>query len=113
MQTVFFDEFKKFQQIVDAVVGDNALKQQLAQRVKDYTGTFGQWVEFTDKVAPPVAVIEFNVKNMIPVADEIIGSAKVYTNAAAAALTASQQRTRSIIAAVGVAAVLIGWGSAG
>ncbi len=109
-QTLFFDEFKKFQQIVDAVGGDDALKQQLAPRVKDYTDTFAQWVEFTDKVAPPVAVIEFNVKSMIPVADEIIGSAKVHTNAAAAALTASQQRTRAIIAAVGLAAVLIGLG---
>ena len=99
MQTVFFDEFKKFQQIVDDVVGADVLKQQLAQRVKAYTDTFAQWVEFTDKVAPPVAVIEFNVKNMIPVAEEIIGSAKVYTNAASAALTASQQRTRTIIAA--------------
>ena len=109
-QTLFFDEFKKFKQIVGAIGGDDALKQQLAQRVKDYTDTFGRWVEFTDKVAPPVAVIEFNVRSMIPVADEIIGSAKVHTNAAAAALTASQQRTRSIIAAVGVAAVLIGLG---
>jgi methyl-accepting chemotaxis protein len=110
MQTVFFDEFKKFRLIVDDVVGDDALKQQLVQRVKAYTDTFGQWIELTDRVAPPVAVIEFNVKNMIPVADEIIGSAKVYTNAASAALTASQQRTRAIIAAVGIAAVLIGLG---
>ena len=47
---------------------------------------------------------------MIPVADEIIGSAKVYTNAAAAALAASQQRTRAIITGVGIAAVLIGLG---
>jgi methyl-accepting chemotaxis protein len=108
MQTVFFDE--KFQLILDDVVGDDALKQQLAQRVKTYTDTFAQWVEFTDKVAPPVAVIEFNVKSMIPVAEEIIGSAKVYTNAASAALAASQHRTRAIIAAVGVAAVLIGLG---
>src|SRR5215203_893519 len=110
LQNVFFDEFKKFQQIVDDVGGNDTLKQQLAQRVKAYTDTFAQWVEFTDKVAPPVAVIEFNVKNMIPVADEIIGSAKIDTNAAAAALTASQHRTRTIITAVGVAAVMIGLG---
>ena len=54
--------------------------------------------------------IEYNVKNMMPVADEIIGSAKVHTNAASAALTASQQRTRTIITGVGIAAVLIGLG---
>ena len=62
---------------MDDVVGADVLKQQLAQQVKAYTDTFAEWVEFTDKVAPPIAVIEFNVKNMIPVADEIIGSAKV------------------------------------
>ena len=81
--------------------------------MKTYSDTFAEWIELTDKVAPPIAVIEYNVKSMIPVADEIIGSAKVHTNAAAAALTASQQRTRTIIASVGIAAVLIGLASAG
>jgi methyl-accepting chemotaxis protein len=110
MQTVFFDEFKKFKTTVDAAVGAEAQKQQLAQQVKTYTDTFSEWIKFTDKIAPPIAVIEYNVKNMIPIAEEIIGSAKTYTNAAAAALTASQQRTRTIITSVGIAAVLIGLG---
>ena len=47
---------------------------------------------------------------MIPIADEIIASAKAHTNAAAAALTASQQRTSTIITCVGLATVLIGLG---
>ncbi len=110
MQTVFFDEFNKFEKIVENVDGAAALKQQLAQQVKAYSDTFAEWIEYTDKVSPPVAVIEFNVKSMIPVAEEIIGSAKVHTRGAAAALTASQQRTRAIIAGVGIAAVLIGLG---
>ena len=110
MQTVFFDEFKKFKTIADEVVGADILKQQLAQQVKAYSDTFAEWIEFTDKIAPPIAVIEYNIKNMIPVAEEIIGSAKVYTNAASAALTASQQRTRAIITSVGIAAVMIGLG---
>ena len=109
-QSMFFDEFKKFQQIVEDVAGAALLKQQLAQQVKAYSDTFAEWIEFTDKVSPPVAVIEFNVKNMIPLADDIIGSAKSYTNTAAAALTASQQRIRTIIIGVGLAAVLIGLG---
>jgi methyl-accepting chemotaxis protein len=107
MQTVFFDEFNKFENRGD-VDGADALKQQLAQQVKAYSDTFAEWIEYTDKVSPPVAVIEFNVKSMIPVAEEIIGSAKVHTRGAAVALTASQQRTRAIIAGVGIAAVLIG-----
>ena len=110
MQTMLFDEFKKFQLIVDAVAGDGAQKRRLAQEVTTYSDTFTKWIELTDKIAPPVAIVEYNVKSMIPVAEEIIGSAKVYTNAASAALTASQQRTRAIIATVGIAAVLIGLG---
>ena len=46
----------------------------------------------------------------MPVADEIIASAKVRTNAASQALAASQWRTRNIITGVGLAAVLIGLG---
>ena len=82
MQTVFFDEFKNFKTIVDDVVGADVLKEQLAQQVKAYSDTFAEWIEVTDKVAPPVAMIEYNVKNMMPVADEIIASAKIYTSAA-------------------------------
>ncbi len=110
MQTVFFDEFNKFKTLVDDVVGADVLKRQLADQVKTYSDTFAQWIELTDKVAPPIAIIEYNVKSMIPVADEIIGSAKIYTNAASAALSGSQQRTRAIITGVGLAAVLIGLG---
>jgi methyl-accepting chemotaxis protein len=108
MQTVFFSEFNRFKTIVDAVGGADDLKQQLAAQVKAYSDTFADWIELTDKVAPPVAVIEYNVQNMIPVAEEIIGSAKVYTNAASAALAASQHRIRAIITGVGILAVLIG-----
>jgi methyl-accepting chemotaxis protein len=110
IQNVFFNEFMKFKTAVDGVIGAEVLKEQLTQQVKVYSDTFAEWIEFTDKVSPPVAVIEYNVKSMIPIADEIIGSAKIYTNAASAALTASQEQTRAIITGVGVAAVLIGLG---
>jgi methyl-accepting chemotaxis protein len=110
MQTVFFDEFKKFQKIVADAIGADVLKEQLARQVKTYHDTFAEWIEYSGKVSPAIAVIELNVKNMISVAEEIIGSAKVHTSGAAAALAASQQRTRAIIAGVGIAAVLIGVG---
>ena len=110
LQNVFFDEFKKFKTVVDDIIAADVMKEQLVQQVKVYSDTFAKWIEYTDKVSPPVAVIEFNVKNMIPVAEEIIASAKVSTNAASTALTASQQRTRNIITGVGIGAVLIGLG---
>ncbi len=110
MQTVFFNEFNRFKTAVDDVIGADVLKEQLAERVKAYRDAFAEWIEFSGKVAPPVAVIEFNVQNTIPIAEEIIASAKAYTSTASEALTASQQRTRTISTGVGFAAVLIGLG---
>ena len=110
MENEFFDEFKNFQKVLHGVIGADVLKEQLAQQVKTYSETFAAWIDLNDQVAPPVAVIEYNVKNMIPVAEEVIRSAKLYTNAASAALAASQQRTRAIITSVGIGAVLIGLG---
>ena len=107
-ETIFFDEFKKFQATVTDIVAAEVLKQQLMDEVKAYRDIFAQWIEYSDKVAPPVAIIEYNANSMIPVADQIIGSAKSYTNVAAAALATSQKRTRVIITGVGIATVLIG-----
>jgi methyl-accepting chemotaxis protein len=110
VQNEFFNESKRFRSVLNEIVGSDALKEQLAQQVKTYADTFAEWIELTDQIGPPVAVIEYNVKAMIPIADEIIASSKNYTSAASAALTASQKRTRIIITAVGIAAVLIGLG---
>jgi methyl-accepting chemotaxis protein len=108
IQNAFANEFKNFQTTLAGIVGAEVLKQQLTEQVKAYNDIFARWIEGTDNVAPPVAIIEYNVRSMIPVADEIIGSARLHTNAAAAALTVSQKRTRIIIAGVGLATVLIG-----
>jgi methyl-accepting chemotaxis protein len=110
MQTLFFDESNRFKTLVNNIVAANVLKEQLALQVKTYSDTFAEWIELTDKIGPPVAIIEYNVKAMIPIAEDIIASAKTYTNAASAALMASQARTRNIITGVGIAAVLIGLG---
>lgn len=59
MQTVFFNEFNRFKTAVDDVIGADVLKEQLAERVKAYRDAFAEWIEFSGKVAPPVAVIEF------------------------------------------------------
>jgi methyl-accepting chemotaxis protein len=108
VETIFFDQFKNFQVVMAGIVGPEVLKQQLVAQVKAYSDNFAKWIECTDKIGPPVAIIEYNVKSMIPVADEIIRSTKSSTNAAAAALGKSQKRTRAIITGVGIAAVLIG-----
>jgi methyl-accepting chemotaxis protein len=86
------------------------MKEELAQQVQFYVNTFAKWIDLTGKITPPVAIIDYNTKNMMPVADEIISAARARTGLASAALTASQLRTRNIITGVGIAAVLIGLG---
>ena len=76
--------------------------------MKIYADTFAEWIEVTDKVGPPMAVIDYNSRNMLPVADEIATLAKSRSSAVWAALTASQARTRNIIISVGIATVIIG-----
>jgi methyl-accepting chemotaxis protein len=108
MQNVFANEFNGFKKLLESIVAANVMKEQLAQQVKNYIDTFNEWVAADDKINPPVAIIDFNTKTMIPVADEIITSAKERTVAASAALMASQARTSMIIIGVGLATVLIG-----
>jgi methyl-accepting chemotaxis protein len=110
LRVAFFEEFMNFNKLLNGIVAADIKKAQLAERVKIYSDTFAEWIAIVDKVAPPIAVIDYNIERMMPVAEQIIGSAKVRTNEASAALTASQLRTRNIIAAVGLATVLIGFG---
>jgi methyl-accepting chemotaxis protein len=108
IQAVFFEEAKNFQTMLDTIAADPERKARLAEQVKTYADTFAEWIEITDKVGPPVAVIDYNSRNMLPVADEIATLAKSRASAVWAALTASQARTRNIIIGVGIATVLIG-----
>jgi methyl-accepting chemotaxis protein len=110
LQVVFFDELKAFKKLLEGVVAADIMKEQLAQQVKSYADTFAEWIDIVDRIGPPVAVIDYNTTSMIPLADEIIASARLQTESATAALAASQSRTRNIIAGVGFAAVLIGLG---
>jgi methyl-accepting chemotaxis protein len=109
-QTMFFSEYKNFQTALESIAASRVMTDKLAQQVNTYSETFAEWIELTDKIGPPVAIIEYNIKAMIPVAEDVIASAKVYTSAASAALETSQERTRVIITGVGFAAVVIGLG---
>ena len=44
-QQVFFNEFKNFKTIVEAMVATDEIKQRLAKQVKDYSDTFAEWIE--------------------------------------------------------------------
>ena len=107
-QNMFFEETKRFEALWDDVVAAAPTKESLKREVKAYTETFAEWIEVTDKIGPPVAVIDYNSRNMLPVADEIATLAKANTQAAWTALAASQLRTRNITVIVGVATILFG-----
>ena len=108
IQAGFADEYKTFQAILAGTVAAPAMKQQLGEQVKTYADMFAEWIEITDRVGPSVAVIDYNSRNMLPVADEVAARAKSRSNAVWAALTASQSSTRNIIISVGIATVTIG-----
>jgi methyl-accepting chemotaxis protein len=108
IQAGFADEYKNFQAVLGGTVAAPEMKQKLGEQVKTYVDTFAEWIEVTDRVGPPVAVIDYNVRNMLPVADEIATLAKSRSSAVWAALTASQARTRNIIIGVAIATVIIG-----
>ncbi len=108
LRIVFFDEFKNFRKVLENIVAADVMKRQVADQVKAYVDTFHEWIAIVDKVGPPVAMIDYDTKDMMPMADEIIASARANAAAASAALMASQERTRTIITGVGIAAVIIG-----
>lgn len=86
------------------------MKEQLQQQVKAYADTFAEWTMSIGQVGPLIVLIDRDTQNMMPVADEIITSARRNAAAAFAVLSASQDRTKYIIIWVGCAAVLIGLG---
>jgi len=78
--------------------------------VRTYVDTFAEWVASTNLVRADIISLDLDLRQIMPMTDEIIASARQNAVAASAALTASQARTRHIIILVGCAAVLIGLG---
>ncbi|MGN6572656.1 MAG: methyl-accepting chemotaxis protein [Pseudolabrys sp.] len=106
-----FDQgYKAFVKIFDNVDGTPEMKGGLERQVKDYADTFKAWREAYDGAYPMRALIDIDSRRILPIADEIIGQARVSAGQAAAALAVSQRHTRIGIIAVGAAMVLLGLG---
>jgi methyl-accepting chemotaxis protein len=110
LENAFFEEARNFGRVLDGIIGADIMKQQLASQVKAYADTFAEWIVGFGMVGPLVVLIDRDTQNTMPVADDIIASARQNVSKASAALAASQSRTRGIIIWVGCAAVLIGLG---
>lgn len=105
---LFLQQFKLFKGTFDNIDGTPAMKDKLEREVGAYADTFAQWIEGFDRVHPLRVVIDLDSQRMLPRADQIIGSAREAAIAASAALTVSQNRTRTILIAAGVLMLFIG-----
>ena len=107
-EQMFFTEFKRFNRVLNEIVGAAVLKEQLGQQVKSYARTFSDWSNSMNTISPYIALIDVDTRNLMPEANAIIASTRKGEIAASAALSHSQMRTKLIIVLVGCAAVFLG-----
>ena len=109
-QTEFMAEVVTFNQTLSRIVAAEIMKSDLSRQVKTYSDTFAEWIASTNTIRADVVSLDLDLRQIMPITDQIISSARQNAVAASAVLTASQARTRNIIILVGCAAVLIGLG---
>ena len=104
----FLAAYKKFTADFANIDGTPEMKDALEKEVNYYADTFEKWISSSDQAHPLRVLIDMDSQNMLPQADEIIASARFKSDAASAALTASQGHTRTGILAVGIAMAALG-----
>jgi methyl-accepting chemotaxis protein len=107
---LFFRNYKQFSDFFDNIDGTPDMKGKLEQQVKLYADMFALWIETTTRAYPLRALIDIDSQDMLPRTDEIIAVANSTAARAAAALSASQARTRAGLIIVGIAMVTLGLG---
>jgi methyl-accepting chemotaxis protein len=107
---LFFRGYKQFNELFDNIDGTPDMKGKLEQQVKLYADTFGLWIETTTRAYPLRALIDIDSQDMLPRTDEIIAVANSTAAQAAAALSASQARTRAGLIILGIAMIALGLG---
>jgi len=104
----FVAAYRKFTTDFSNIDGTPAMKEALEKEVSYYNDTFEKWISTSDQAHPLRVLIDLDCQNMLPQADEIIAAARFKSEAASAALTASQGHTRTGILAVGFAMAALG-----
>jgi methyl-accepting chemotaxis protein len=110
VEQTFRNEVENFSRVLDQVVGATILKEQLGERVKNYAGTYSAWTASTNTISPYIALIDVDLRNLMPAANGIIASTRLGETAAGAALSYSQTRTKLVIILVGCSVVFLGLG---
>jgi methyl-accepting chemotaxis protein len=106
----FLGELDTFNSTLGAIIAAEVMKEELDRQVKTYADTFAEWMQSADTVRADVASMDIELRQLMPLTDDIISAARFNATEAAFALIASQYRTKSIIIWVGCAAVIIGLG---
>jgi methyl-accepting chemotaxis protein len=104
----FKTQLETFQKSTKGILVDDAIKQQLTDRVKAYTAAFTAWMDSSDKIARFIAILSAETRQMLPAADQIITASTDKADAAAAGVAVSQEHTKYWIIGIGVAIVGIG-----
>jgi methyl-accepting chemotaxis protein len=107
-KVLFFHAKKEFDTAFDEMFVPPAIRDSMRKSVTSYADAFSTWVAASDRAGPMRALIDIDSRNMLPMADQIITSAKQAGMRADDALTGSQSHTRSIISAVSLGMVLLG-----
>ncbi len=108
VQDHFFEGYKHFEKVLKEVAIEDSVRAAIAKQVKTYTDVFATWSESVEKVRPHLVILDVTGERMIPLADELIASARRAAADADQALHKAQARTRNIIISIGSAAVLFG-----
>jgi methyl-accepting chemotaxis protein len=106
----FLTVYHQFTDTFAGIDGTPEMKSKLESDVKLYADTFERWIEVSDRASPMRLLIDIDSQNMLPRANVIITAANSTAERAAAALAASQNRTRNGIIMVGIAMVALGLG---
>ncbi|MGV3633799.1 MAG: methyl-accepting chemotaxis protein [Pseudorhodoplanes sp.] len=106
--TLFFAEYDNFTNTMKTVAATPGQRADLEGRVKAFADTFSAWSATADRLRPNLKVIDLDMQQLAPAADDIIEIASQGASRAAAQLSASQNRTRTSILSVGIAAVALG-----
>jgi methyl-accepting chemotaxis protein len=104
----FNAELEKFEKTLDEDAAPDAPKNRIRQTVHDYAEAFETWLTSDREIASRVAGIESDADFLIRSADANVEHSNAQRDIASAALDRSQTKTRNIMIAVGLAAVLLG-----
>lgn len=92
---------------LEKVVAPDVMKEDLRAQAKTYADNFTAWREAAGAVDPLLAAINQQTRQLLPLADDIISSARHAESATTGAMTASQERTRQLMILTGLLAVAI------